>query len=68
MQSPYGDLGNADILYVTGQLDDNWICGLPQDAQTPGLMVGLAGIGFGLLRFWSPQEIPSVVSLDKPVK
>ena len=29
---------------------DGWICGVPSGVETPGLMTGLAGIGYGLLR------------------
>ena len=29
---------------------NGWICGVPSGVETPGLMTGLAGIGFGLLR------------------
>ena len=28
-----------------------WVCGVPLGAETPGLMTGLAGIGYGLLRW-----------------
>jgi lantibiotic modifying enzyme len=30
-------------------------------------MTGLAGIGYGLLRFADPARIPSVLSLEPPV-
>jgi lantibiotic modifying enzyme len=32
----------------------------------PGLMVGLAGIGYGLLRLADPQRVPSVLVLAPP--
>lgn len=41
-------------------------CGLPKGTETPGLMLGLAGIGMGLLRFWSPDRIPSILCLEPP--
>lgn len=41
-----------------------WRCGLPKYTETPGLMTGLAGIGFGLLRLWSPADVPSVLRLE----
>lgn len=34
----------------------------------PGLMMGLAGIGFGLLRLACPERIPSVLVLAPPTK
>lgn len=44
-----------------------WISGLPQGVEVPGLMTGLAGIGYGLLRMAMPERIPSVLLLDPPV-
>ena len=41
-------------------------CGVPNGVQTPGLMTGLAGIGYGMLRVAHP-ELPSVLSMDAPV-
>lgn len=41
-------------------------CGLPMGVETPGLMVGLAGIGFGLLRLAAPERVPSLPSLAPP--
>ncbi|MBM7652794.1 type 2 lanthipeptide synthetase LanM family protein [Neobacillus cucumis] len=40
-----------------------WICGIPQGLTTPGLMTGMAGIGYGLLRLASPETVPSVLTL-----
>ena len=35
---------------------DGWICGVPSGVETPGLMTGLAGIGYGLLRLAAPRR------------
>ncbi|MFL5355887.1 type 2 lanthipeptide synthetase LanM family protein [Archangium sp.] len=43
-----------------------WLCGLPRGTQTPGLMMGLAGIGYGLLRLAAPERVPSVLTLARP--
>jgi type 2 lantibiotic biosynthesis protein LanM len=43
-----------------------WRCGTPLGVESPGLMTGLAGIGYGLLRLASPDEVPSVLSLEPP--
>jgi type 2 lantibiotic biosynthesis protein LanM len=43
-----------------------WLCGLPRGTETPGLMMGLAGIGYGLLRLAAPERVPSVLSLAPP--
>ena len=34
--------------------------------ETPGLLSGLAGIGFGLLRAARPELVPSVLALEPP--
>jgi len=43
-----------------------WLCGVPMGVETPGLMTGLAGIGFGLLRLAEPERVPSIVTLAPP--
>jgi type 2 lantibiotic biosynthesis protein LanM len=44
---------------------DRWQCGLPLGVESPGLMTGLAGIGYGLLRLAEPT-IPSILLLEGP--
>jgi type 2 lantibiotic biosynthesis protein LanM len=39
-------------------------CGTPGGVPTPGLLHGLAGIGFGLLRLGFPEGVPSVLLLE----
>lgn len=41
-------------------------CGTPLGVETPGLLYGLAGIGYGLLRSASPDRVPSVLRLEPP--
>jgi len=43
-----------------------WRSGIPYGVETPGLMAGLAGIGYGLLRMAEPERVPSVLVLDSP--
>ncbi len=43
-----------------------WRCGVPGAVETPGLMVGLAGIGYELLRLASPAVVPSILLLEGP--
>ena len=43
-----------------------WLCGVPLGVETPGLMTGLAGIGYGLLRLAEPERVPSVLTLEPP--
>jgi type 2 lantibiotic biosynthesis protein LanM len=39
-------------------------CGTPDGVPTPGLLTGLAGIGYGLLRIGFPERVPSVLLLQ----
>lgn len=43
-----------------------WLCGVPLGVETPGLMTGLAGIGYELLRLAEPERVPSVLALEPP--
>ncbi len=43
-----------------------WVAGVPQGVETPGLMTGIAGIGYAMLRLASPEQIPSVLLLAPP--
>ena len=53
----------ADLLHRK----DDWICGNPLGVESPGLMTGLSGIGYALLRFADPARIPSVLCLQPPI-
>jgi len=46
--------------------EGDWRCGVPGGVETPGLMTGLAGIGYGLLRIAAPDRVPSVLALEPP--
>jgi len=54
----------AVILESIGQ--HGWLCGIPSGVESPGLMTGLAGIGYGLLRLADPARVPSVLTLAPP--
>ncbi|MCH9688077.1 MAG: type 2 lantipeptide synthetase LanM family protein [Deltaproteobacteria bacterium] len=43
-----------------------FLCGVPLGVESPSLMNGLAGIGYGLLRAAYPERVPSVLGLDPP--
>lgn len=45
---------------------ERWITGTPCHIETPGLMVGLAGIGYELLRLAEPARVPPVLMLSIP--
>lgn len=44
-----------------------WVTGIPQGVETPGLMAGIAGIGYALLRLAAPEQVPSVLLLAPPL-
>jgi lantibiotic modifying enzyme len=44
-----------------------WRCGVLTRGEMPGLMLGLAGIGYGLLRQGAPERVPSVLRLAPPL-
>jgi type 2 lantibiotic biosynthesis protein LanM len=75
----HGDLGNVDVLLEAGLTTaayraagvvlesierDGWLCGNPVEIESPGLMTGLAGIGYELLRLAAPERVPSVLALE----
>lgn len=43
-----------------------WKCGGPMAVTLPGLMIGVAGIGYQMMRLAKPEHIPSVLLLEKP--
>jgi type 2 lantibiotic biosynthesis protein LanM len=45
-----------------------WLCGTPMGVESPGLMAGLAGIGYELLRLAEPTHVPSVLMLEPPTR
>ncbi|HKQ77912.1 MAG TPA: type 2 lanthipeptide synthetase LanM family protein, partial [Blastocatellia bacterium] len=45
-----------------------WVCGNPMNVESPGLMTGLAGIGYQLLRLAEPRAVPSVLALEAPIE
>ncbi len=51
--------GIADSIRTGG-----WLLGLPGSIETPGLMAGLAGVGFGLGRLARPDIFPRLLTLD----
>ncbi|MFJ9590871.1 type 2 lanthipeptide synthetase LanM family protein [Streptomyces acidicola] len=44
-----------------------WVCGMPDGVHSPSLMVGVAGIGYGLLRLAAPDTTPSLLALHPPL-
>ncbi len=46
--------------------EHGWQYGILGRGEVPGLMLGLAGIGYGLLRLGAPERVPSVLRLALP--
>ncbi|HET8844058.1 MAG TPA: lanthionine synthetase LanC family protein, partial [Ktedonobacteraceae bacterium] len=42
------------------------VTGAPLGMETPGLMIGLAGTGYELLRLAQPDKVPSVLLVAPP--
>lgn len=42
---------------------DNFKCGTPESIDTPGLMTGISGIGYELLRLVYPKIVPNILLL-----
>jgi type 2 lantibiotic biosynthesis protein LanM len=68
-------LGRADLqLHINGIAamivadirQNGWRCGNPLGVESPGLMTGLAGMGYELLRLAEPTRVPSVLALAPP--
>jgi lantibiotic modifying enzyme len=49
---------------LAGLCRPGWWCGNGHGQPTPGLMTGLAGIGYGLLRLADPDRVPSVLTFE----
>lgn len=49
---------------VDARREGRWRCGGPPAVEMPGLMMGLAGIGYGLLRAGWPDRHPSILALS----
>ncbi|MFL5663567.1 MAG: type 2 lanthipeptide synthetase LanM family protein [Ktedonobacteraceae bacterium] len=43
-----------------------WVMGIPLNIETPGLLLGLAGIGYQCLRLAEPEGVPSILALAPP--
>ena len=43
-----------------------WLTGVPRGIESPGLMTGIAGIGYAFLKFYAPDRVPSILLLEAP--
>jgi type 2 lantibiotic biosynthesis protein LanM len=51
---------------LAGIREHGRLFGIPGRTEPPGLMTGLAGVGYGLLRLAAPERVPSVLILEGP--
>jgi type 2 lantibiotic biosynthesis protein LanM len=78
----HGDLGNLEPIALAAEVlgdpdlaggvlasirEHGYRFGLLNRGEIPGLMLGLAGIGYGLLRLAAPDRVPSVLRLARPI-
>ena len=59
------------VQHLTSMLLDSierhgWVTGIPWGVETPGLMTGIAGTGYALLRLACAERIPPVLLLAPP--
>lgn len=61
-------LQNAYELVINRVMDEiateGWKTGMSKNFASPGLMVGIAGIGLGLLKYIAPNSTPSITYLE----
>ena len=66
-QQAWQDAVQRLTLRILDEADQSgWRCGINKPVSTPGLMTGLAGIGYGLLRLARPETVPAVTILSPP--
>jgi len=53
---------------LVGIADGGCLCSRQTSLAPPGLMVGLAGIGYGLLRLACPERVPLMLVLAPPAQ
>jgi type 2 lantibiotic biosynthesis protein LanM len=44
-----------------------WLTGIPMGVETPGLLTGISGIGYELLRLGAPERVPCLLVLEWPL-
>lgn len=59
-------LERATASVVASTETNGFVTGVPHGVETPGLMAGLAGMGYELLRLAEPEKVPSVLLLARP--
>jgi len=60
------EVDRAASVILEGIDQNGFVCGNPLGVESPGLMTGLAGIGYELLRLAEPDLVPSILALEPP--
>lgn len=60
------DRHGLDARIITSLEDNGPVSGLARDAYSPGLLAGLGGVAYQLLRLHPHSDLPSVLTLDVP--
>ncbi|HEY1351400.1 MAG TPA: type 2 lanthipeptide synthetase LanM family protein [Ktedonobacteraceae bacterium] len=60
------DLQRLSARVLENMRQQGWLTGVPLNRETPGLLFGLAGIGYQCLRLAEPEQIPSLLTLASP--
>ena len=58
------ELNNRTNCFAENVLKGHCICGTPDGTTTPGLMAGLSGVGYSLLRRAFPNALPSILTIS----
>lgn len=57
---------NYSRIVVDRILNQQWQCGLPNQKEVPGGMLGIAGIGLSLLKLYDPDFVIALTRLEGP--
>ncbi|MBU3157719.1 type 2 lantipeptide synthetase LanM family protein (plasmid) [Clostridium estertheticum] len=57
---------NYSRIVVDDILNGKWQCGLPNQKEVPGVMLGISGIGLSLLKLYDPDLVPAITRLEGP--
>ena len=60
------ELKNTTTMILDSINRAGWQCGGPEAVTLPGLLIGIAGMGYQMLRLAEPSRMPSILLLDPP--
>jgi type 2 lantibiotic biosynthesis protein LanM len=60
------ELARLSAMIVQRIETSGWQTGVSMGVETPGLLTGIAGIGYELLRLARPERIPNLLILEEP--